>query len=66
MDRYNDPVRRKSPLNRAKRLDRIERARRMTPEERLAVSANLSQAVKEIESAGKHEREEEILKGTLP
>jgi hypothetical protein len=50
-------VRRKSSLNREKRRNLAERARRMTPEQRLEATANLSHAVKEIERAGKRHRE---------
>lgn len=55
--RYNQRVRRKSFINEQKRLDAIERARRMTPEQRMEAAANLSQTVKEIERAGKQQRE---------
>jgi hypothetical protein len=55
-------VRRKSTINLQKRLDAVERARRMTPEERLQAAANLSQTVKEIERAGKRQRESKAQK----
>jgi hypothetical protein len=55
-------VRRKSTINLQKRLDAVERARRMTPEERLQAAANLSQTVKEIERAGKRQRERKAQK----
>ena len=50
-------MRRKSSINREKRLNMIERARRMTPEKRLEASANLSQAVQELERAGRRHRQ---------
>src|SRR5438552_3299460 len=54
---YNCSVRRKSSFDQEKQRDHVERARRMTPEERLQVSINLSRAVAELHLAGKRSRE---------
>jgi hypothetical protein len=55
--RYNGAMRRKSSINQEKRRNLVERARRMTPEQRLLASANLSETIRQLELAGKRYRE---------
>jgi hypothetical protein len=47
-------------MNREKRLNQVARARRLTPQERLEASVNLSRAVDEFHRAGKKYREGDV------
>ncbi len=59
---YNPSMRRTSAIDRAKEAERILEARRMTPEQRLEASANLSAVVMELHMAGNRYREELLRK----
>lgn len=51
-------MRRKSAIDRAQQAQRLEEARRMTPEQRLELSAAISSTVIELHRAGKRYRKE--------